>query len=274
MKINSKDQEAIISLLTEIYLELAVLEMQYKLLAGCGDMRPRIDYFHDAIRAFTSKGKQHQRLSIELLSYDLSCIRYITKIPLAPFRGEGKLSPSQEIITTDADLMTIGNRPDRKTRLRITELYQHYGVMFAALLKPVADDDYHDRTETLNNDVSDIQTIIRQFEGKLDINIVSRLAQHLEEGEMRIILVTFLQQKRQHHKDDVKKLLGHLKNHIKQKDELIKSIDKAHLSFATSQLAIFEDSKELLKKLAVQGMNLVGKFVEASVADTRRQMGR
>lgn len=30
----------------------------------------------------------------------------------------------------------------------------------------------------------------------------------------------------------------------------------------------------MVKKLAGQGMNLVGKFVEASIAETKREMGR
>ncbi|MEQ1789625.1 MAG: hypothetical protein ABL857_04195, partial [Rickettsiales bacterium] len=244
MKTNSKDQEAIVALLNEIYLEVVDIETRFKLSAGAGDMRPRIDYFHDAIRAFSSEGKHHPRLSIELLSYDLRCLRYIGRLPLAPFRGNEKLSPSQDIITTESDLMATGNRPDRKIRTRISELYQHYSVMFAALLKPAADYDYQERTETLDNDVRDIQAIVQKFENDIDVNMIAQLSQNLEEGELRIILMTFLQQKRQKNKDDVKKLLGHLKNHIKQKDAMIKAIDKAHLGFATAQLGIFEESKE------------------------------
>lgn len=275
MKVNSKDQESIVALLTEIYLEIVEIEEKFKLIAGGGDMRPRIDYFHDAVRAFTSGGTHHPRLRVELLAYDLQCLRYIERMPLAPFREGGEnRSPSQEVMTLDADLTTTGNRPDRKIRTRISELYQHYAVMFAALLKPAADHDFQERTETLNNDARDVQAIIQQFETKIDVNIIAKLTQHLDEGELRVILTTFLQQKRQQNKDDVKKLTGHLKNHIKQKDIQIQSIDKAHLGFATTQLAIFEDSKDLLKKLATQGMNLVGKFVEASVADTKQQMGR
>lgn len=275
MNNHSKDQQAIITLLTEIYLELVGIEQQFKLVAGNGDMRPRIDYFHDAIRAFTDGGEQHPRLSIELLSYDLQCLRYIQKMPLAPFReGGGNHSPSQNVATTDADIMTISDRPDRKARTRITELYQHYAVMFSALLKPTADHDYKDRTDSLDNNVQDIQGIINQFETKVDDKKISQLSQKLEEVELRIILATFIEQKKHKNSSDVKKLLGHLNKLVKQKDEKIKAIDKAHMSFATAQLGIFEESKDMLKNLAAKGTNLVGKFVEASVAATRKQMGR
>ncbi len=275
MQNKTKDQQAILSLLTQIYLEIVDIETRFKLIAGKGDMRPRIDYFHDAIRAFTSDGENSPRLSVELLSYDLRCLRYIQKMPLAPFREGGEsLSPSQDIITMEAGLLPLGGRADRKTRARITELYQNYGVMFAALLKPAAEHDYQERTDTLNQDVKDIQSIIVEFEGKADAKTISELTQQLEEPELRVILATFIQQKKHKNIADIKKLLGHLKNHIAKKDSAIKSIESAHMGFAVAQLGIFEESKDMLKGLAKEGMNLVGKFVEASIADTRKQMGR
>ncbi len=276
MQNHSKDSEAIISLLNRIYLDIVDIEQKYKLFAGCGDMRPRIDYFHDAVRAYTAGDMNDKRLSVELLSYDLRCLRYIQQMPLSPFREGGEnLSPTQEIMTTEGDLMATDSRPDRKIRTQISDLYQHYAVMFSALLKPAADHDYKDRIDELNNEAHDIQTIIQQFEKKtIDVNMAARLAQQLEQAELRIILVKFLQENKHKNKDDVKKLLGHLKNLVKQKDATIKTIENAHLKFASAQLVIFEESKDMLKKLATQGMNLVGKFVEASVADTKRQMGR
>lgn len=274
MNNHSKDQQSIITLLTEIYLELATIEQKFKLIAGRGDMRPRIDYFHDAIRAFTDDGQYHPRLSVELLSYDMRCLRYIEKMPLSSFRNDGdNLSPSQDVMTMDGDLVATTNA-DRGVRARISELYQHYGVMFSALLKPTADRDYKERTSIINNDAKDVSVIIGEFENKADAKTITGLAQKLEEKELRIILSTFIQHKKHKNPEDVKKLLGHLKKHVKQKDDKIKSIDKAHMEFATSQLAVFEESKDMLKNLATEGMNLVGKFVEASVADTRRQMGR
>lgn len=273
---NSKDSEAIISLLNRLYLEIVEIEQRYKLFAGCGDMRPRIDYFHDAVRSFTSGEINDKRLNVELLSYDMRCLRYVQQMPLSPFREGGEtLSPSQDVMTTQGDLMAAGLRPDRKIKSQISELYQNYAVLFAALLKPAADHDYKERIEELNNEVHDIQTLVQQFENKnIDTTKIARLAQQLEHAELRIILMKFMQEGKYKNKDDVKKLLGHLKNLIKQKDSSIKAIENAHLKFASSQLMVFEESKDMLKKFASQGMNLVGKFVENSIADTKRQMGR
>lgn len=275
MNNQSKDQQAIISLLTEIYLELAGIEQRFKLIAGKGDMRPRIDYFHDAIRAFTDGGQYHPRLSVEHLSYDMRCLRYIEKMPLSSFRAdEDNLSPSQEVMTMDGGLISTAENADRKIRARISELYQHYAIMFSALLKPTADRDFKERTNIINNDARDVSQIIGEFENKADAKTIAKLSQKVEQKELKIILSTFIQQKKHKNNEDVKKLLGHLKKYVKQQDDKIKAIDKAHMEFATSQLAVFEESKDMLKNLAEKGTNLVGKFVEASVADTRRQMGR
>lgn len=276
MTIHSKDSEAIVALLNRIYLDIVEIEQRYKLFAGCGDMRPRIDFFHDAVRAFTAGDMNDKRLNVELLSYDLRCLRYIQQMPLSPFREGGEtFSPTHEIMTTQGDLMASDSRPDRKIKSQIADLYQNYAVMFSALLKPAADHDYKERIDELNNEVHDIQTITQQFENKtINTTTVARLAQQLEQAELRIILVKFLQEDKHKNKDDVKKLVGHLKNLIKQKDKTIKDIENAHLRFASAQLAVFEESKDMLKKLATQGMNIVGKFVENSVANTKRQMGR
>ncbi len=273
---HSKEQEAIIALLTRIYLDIVAIEEEFKLFAGAGDVRPRIDYFHDAIRTFTNEDKDNKRLSVEMLSYDLRCLNYIQQMPLAPFREDAdNLSPTQIVMTMQGDLMEPPNKPDRKMRARISELYQNYAVMFAALLKPTADHDYQERSDTLDNDVRDISQIIQQFEkANINVNTIARLAQKLEERELTMIIMAFLQQEKQEKASDVKKLIGHLKSHIKQKDKALKVIDEAHMRFATTQLAIFEESRDMLKKLAGQGMNLVGKFVEDSIKATKRQMGR
>lgn len=271
----SKDQQAIIGLLTEIYLELASIEQKFKLIAGKGDMRPRIDYFHDAIRAFTDGGQYHPRLSVEHLSYDMRCLRYIEKMPLSSFRAdEDNSSPTQEVMTMEGNLISTIDNADRPTRARISELYQHYAIMFSALLKATADRDFKERTGILNNEAGDVSQIIGEFENKADVKTITKLTQKVEQKELRIIVATFIQKKKHKNPEDVKKLLGHLKKYVKQQDAKIKSIDKAHMEFATSQLAVFEQSKDMLKELAAKGTNLVGKFVEASVADTRRQMGR
>jgi hypothetical protein len=274
---NSPDQEALVSFLLRIYNDLLKIEEKFGLIVGLGDMRPRIDYFHDAVRAFTSGDYklQKNRLSVELLAYDLRCLRYIQKMPLAPFKQGGEnLSSQQGVITVGEGMLATTNRPDRETKELLVDLYKNYTVMFAALLKPAADHDYAVRTEDADEQARDIFAVTHQLETKPDINILANMAQAVQSDELRVILTKFLQQQKHKNKDEINKLLANLKIVVANKDKAIKAVDKAHMDFVMTQLGIFEDSKDLLKKMAKQGMNVVGKFVENAIADSKRQMGR
>lgn len=284
MKLSSTEQDAIIALLTRIYTDIFDIETEYQLLAGDNDFRPRIEHFHDAVRAYSSQSPEHLqpggRLSIELLAYDLSCLRYLQSMPLASFKPHGTMySPSMEpVAVRDRDLMVKAQRPNRSVRERICELYQHYSVLFAALLKPMADRDYLDRVDDLNQDVKDLHSLLSQLSameaGKGDVEKVMAAIAHLEEEGLRHELLQFMQAQKFKKKDNITKLMVFLKEHVGRKDKDIAGIDAAHMNYALAQLGIFEGSKDLLKKMASQGMNLVGKFVENAMAESRRDMGR
>lgn len=283
MKRSPSEQEQIVALLTRLYSDICVVETEFGLLIGEGDFRPRIEYFHDAIRALTSQDAKARekggRLSVEMLSYDVSCLRYIHSMPLSPFKPHAaNLSPSADMVKLDEHLVPTARRPDRVTKERLAELYQRYGVLFAALLKPFADADYADRTDDLNHDVRDINHIIHECErmasSKGDAAAIRTFIEHLDDDELRRELQAYMQQGGHLAKENMKKLILYLKGKIHGKDKEINAIDRAHLDYAMAQLGIYEGSKDLLKKMAGQGMNLVGKFVEDSIAKTRREMGR
>ena len=286
MKQDQKTQESIVALLTRIYMDIADIEQEFNLIVGEGDFRPRIEYFHDAIRAFTTGDTASRetggRLAVELLAFDLSCLRYIQSVPLGAITPSGgALSPGADVLRTGGmgtELAAAPKRADRATRERICELYQHYAVMFAALLKPFADSDYNDRVDELNQDVGDLQAIIDQIEklsqGQGNANAAAAIANQVENEDLHRLLMAFLQEKRYKSPSDSEKLCGALKGEIKKKDNAIKKIDDAHMNYALAQLGVYESSKDMLKKMAGQGVNLVGKFVEASIADTKRSMGR
>lgn len=283
MKLSASEQESLTALLTRIYLDIRDIEEQFQLLAGEADFRPRIEHFHDAVRAFTGKDPRETerggRLAVERLAYDVSCLRYIQSAPLAPFKPQGaNLSPNTSIVKAEQGLVLKTPRADRATRERLSELYQHYGVLFAALLKPFADADYHERVSDLNEDVREINAITQQLDAimkkKGNAEQLVAAVHNLEDDEMRVLLMQFVQQQRYRKKDDVKKLVQLLKAESGKKDKRIAGIETAHMNYVTTQLSIFEDSKDMLKKMAERGMNLVGKFVEASLAESRREMGR
>ena len=280
MKLNPAEQESLVTLLTRIYSDICDIENEFQLLVGDSDFRPRIEYFHDAVRAFTSQNQSGGRLSVELLAYDLASLRAIISKPLAPFKPHSAiLSPSTNVLKKgENQLAGMRGRPDRGVRDRLVELYQHYAVLFAALLKPFADRDYHDRTDNLNQDVEDLQSLRKEFEalatGKGDQEAIGDAILHVEDNELRQELLNFMHKQQFKKKENLDKLLQFLKITVTQKDKEIAAIDAAHMSYALAQLGIFEASRDMLKQMAKQGMNLVGKFVEASIAESRNEMRR
>lgn len=283
MKKHSADLEQILILLAGLYGRIAAIETEYGLLAGEGDFRPRIDYFHDAVRAYSSGDAAERedggRLNIEQLAYDLQALRYVQKMPLAPLRPQGNmLSPKAELVPLDHKLVAQSKRMERAVRDELTGHYQHYGVLFSALLKPVADADALDRTDELNHGVADVSAIIAQLEaqlkGKGDKALLLQLILHLEHEQLRGELLAFVQHAKSSQPEQIRKMIAYLKGDIKTKDAQAKTIDKAHESYAMNQLALYENSRDLLKKMASQGMNLAGQFVENSLRNSQQGRGR
>ena len=284
MKLSPSDQESLITLLGRLHREIGEIEAEFALVIGKGDFRPRIDYFHDAVQAFFTEDTKALanggRLSVEFLAYDLRCLRYIESMPLAPFiAGGGAQSASFDMLSLgDGSLAAKPKRPNRAVRERLVDLYRHYGVLYAALLKPCADQDYEEQSENLVHDSKDLTSILVQLEalthGKGSKATTIEAINHVEDEQLRQELTAFFQQAGSNKQEALRKMINYLKNHRKKKEATLKTIETAHTDYAMNQLAIYESSRELLKKMATQGMNLVGKFVEASIAKTRREMGR
>lgn len=280
MKLSASEQESIVALLTRIYFDIAEIESRYQLLIGHGDFRPRIEYFHDAVRAFTSKDtvslEGGSRLSVEHLTYDLNCLRYIQSMPLAPFQPhQDPLSPHQDIVAVTPGALTVKpGRPDREVKQRLVELYQHYAILFAALLKPLADADFHERTDNYHQDVRNIHALMQQLEKNSGAAALADSIQHIEDETLRQALLDFLRAEKHLKKPEVAKLLRTLKGQTQKKNKAIAGVETAHMEYGLAQLGLYEDAKEIVKKMAVSGMNLAGRFVEEAVAETRREMGR
>ena len=228
MKLSPTEHDAIIAMLTRIYTDIFDIETEYQLLAGDADFRPRIEHFHDAVRAYSSQDPEHTeaggRLSIERLAYDLSCMRYLHSMPLASFKEGGTVySPSvAPVQVRERDLTVKKARPSRVVKQRICDLYQHYSVLFAALLKPFADKDYLDRVDELNQDVKDVHRLVTQLDamaaGKGSLDKVMAAVQQLEEEALRHELMQFFQAQKHKKKENLAKLAVFLKEHVARKD--------------------------------------------------------
>lgn len=97
---------------------------------------------------------------------------------------------------------------------------------------------------------------------------------HLENEGLRHELMMFMQQEKYKKKENLHKLILFLKANVDRNEKNMDEIDQAHMRFAMAQLGIFENSRDLLKKMAGKGMNLVGAFVQKAMQENRRDMGR
>lgn len=276
MKLSAKDQTAIIQLLARFCDEIYAIEGEFHLYFNQADMRPRIDYFHDAIRAFMAERpnkEQQRRLHVENLAYDIQAMRYLTEKPLANLSGHAAQSPKTAIVAVEPALLAQSKKPDRAVKEQISELYKQYAMLFAALLKPTADVDYHERTEQMDEEVGNIKAIIDALR-KGGAAEIETLINHLENATLQDALIKFAGKSKGKQNAELPELLGKLKLTVQALDKNIKTIDTAHHLYATTQLTIYENAKDNLKKMMTSGLNLVGAFVEASIHNNTQGRNR
>ena len=274
MKYSADNQQAIVNILLRYWQEIFALEQELKLVVGKGDARPRIEYFHDAIRAYTTPHKtatDEARLSVERLAYDVRCLRYIATQPLASITHDKNLSASTSLVAVAEGLLPAQKKPTREMKDALRELYEKYGMLFAALLKATAEHDYQERTDTLNQEVEHIHQVIEALSRNASTQALATLVQHLDDEKLKRDVLAMLPQMKG---KNTSGLAAKLKGETQRKDKTLKLIDSAHHDYATSQLAIYESAKDMLKKMAAQGMNLVGQFVEASLRQSTQGRGR
>lgn len=273
MSIESK--QALLSILNTQYQHISAIEEEWGIHFREGDLRPRIDYFHDAVRALTSGSAdlytKQSRLSVEYLAYDLSQLRQIQAKPL----GVGFISRPQQPaghheVATMQDVQRLSHHsPDRKTRADLAQLYKDYTVMFAAVFAETADINFKARCDEIDSAVQDVGTI-EQVLGKLANGAITKqqamaqLDQVEQDGLRERILQAVGSQTIRHAQQE--QIAGQLKQFEKQLDAEKKTIETAHLHYVTGQLAVYEGSKDIVKRLAAQGLNLAGKFVENAIA--------
>jgi len=257
MKLSATELQSLVDLLTKLAGEIGAIEVVHNLRFGGSDVRPRIEYFHDAVRAFTS-GSHPERLTVERLSYDVAALRYLQEKPLASLNMPGSQSPSAAVAKSNA---LARKAPDRTVKDQLSELYQQYGVLFTALLRPVADRDFLDRQENLNEIVEQCAALANSLHS---LDQAATLAYHLDDPEFRQQVLSALQQKKN---QKAASLLGTKSNAA---DAELKTIDKAHADYSMAQLGMYEAAKDTVKHLASQGFALAGRFVQDAMAQAAR----
>jgi hypothetical protein len=275
MAFDPAEQAAIIELMHGKYDQILGIESEWGIRLHEGDMRPRIEHFHDAVRALTSGSAdsyaKNSRLSVENLAYDIGQLRLIQGKPVGLINKATEKSAGSALVKRSQAGAAVPKLPPAAVRGQITGLYRDYTVFFAALFAQAADTNFNARNDATNSTVSDLALIAQVMKDLVSGKITNAQAMdelmHVERDDLRERLQTQLTKKTLSaaEKQQIQAMMGKIETGLAAER---KTLDQAHLSFATGQLAVYEEGKETIKRLQQQGLNLAGKFVANAMSQT------
>lgn len=273
MKETPKD--ALVQLMHQHYDTILPIESEWQIRFSEGDMRPRIEHFHDAVRAYTSGSadlyEKHSRLSVEHLAYDLSRLRQIQDKPVgAMHAANAAVDASGQAIVKQGQGPAAGKIPPARLRAELAAHYKNYTVFFAALFAEQADMNFKTRQEMMDATIGDlgmVEEMLNQLaSGALNQQEAMQESYHIEHDQLRERLQQLLGSSSKlsaGDKDKVLQMLGMIEQGLQAEQA---QLDSAHTNYVTGQLMVYEQSKDLLKKLLASGLNLAGKFLETAMS--------
>ena len=280
MAVAPEAQGAILTLMHGKYERIAALETEWGIRFKEGDMRPRIEYFHDAVRALTSgveRFGKHTRLSVEHLAYDLGQLRRIQERPTGTINRATEKSLGQEVVALDASGKTPPRLPPQSIRQELVQHYRDYTVFFAALFAEVADRNFKAREDEIEGNLADLTLVEEVIEalasGQMKVTEALKELNHVEQDDLRERIQKLLASRRlsAREKHEAQAMVAKIETGLKSEK---KRVNEAHTHYVTGQLAIYEESRDLVKKLAGSGMNLAGKFLETAMRNAGQSRGR
>jgi hypothetical protein len=280
MAVGQQEQEAILNLMHGKYERILVLEAEWGIRFSEEDMRPRIEHFHDAIRAYTSGADmygKHTRLSVEHLAYDLSMLRYIQDRPVGTVNRASEKSLGNALMKFVQGAPPPPKLPPQGVRSELVQHYRDYTVFFAALFAPVADRNFKSRQEQGDQQITDVGLVEDILEklanGAMDVETAQNELNHVEQDDLRERIQALLASKKltAKEKQEALAMIGAIEKGLKDEQ---KRVDEAHTSYVTGQLAVYEEAKDMVKKLASAGLNLAGKFLQNSMQQAGQGRGR
>lgn len=281
MQFDGTEQVAIIELMHGKYGKILGIEGEWGIRLHEGDMRPRIEHFHDAVRALTSGSAdmyaKNSRLSVENLAYDIGQLRQVQGKPVGLINRATEKSTGSALVKQGEEGAATRKLPPAAVRGQLVGLYRDYTVFFAALFVEAADLNYQSRMENMEQSQADLQLIeevmSQLIAGKISTAQALHELMHVEEDRLRERISGLLAKKGVSAREmqDAKALMTQIKH---GQNEEKKRLETAHLHYATGQLAVYEEGKETLKRLQQQGLNLAGKFVENAMRGAGQDKGR
>lgn len=269
MPFDGAEQAAIIELMQGKYSQLLDIETQWGIRLHEGDWRPRVEHFHDAVRALTSGEAdihaKDSRLSVENLDYDLGQLRQIQGKPIGLMNKATEKSAGSAIVRQSEAGAGIAKMPPQAVRGQLVSLYCDYMLFFAALFAQAANLNYQSRMETMDNSVADLarieQVMGQLIAGKISAAQAMEELMHVERDDLRERIQAMLARKTLSSRDkqEAMALIGQIEKGLATEQ---KRLEQSHLHYVTSQLAVYEQAKDTIKRMNRQGINLAGKFVE------------
>ncbi len=276
---SSEGQKAVVALMGEQFARIRAIEAEWGIRFREEDLRPRIEHFHDAVRALSSGDarayEKGGRLSVEYLAYDLGQLRLIQEKPVGHINRATEKSPSGAVVV--AGEPGARKLPDQRARGELVKLYTHYTVFYAALFAQRADEDFQVRSEEAEQQMDDLATVMAVLQKLLKGGLTAQQAEnalmHVERDDLRERMSAMLRKGKPGPAEMTQAMqtITTIKQGLMQEKD---RVAKAHLSYATGQLAVYEESRDVVKQMAGQGLNLAGKFLEQATRNAGMGRGR
>lgn len=280
MRATQAQQQGLLTILGRIYEEIRAIEEKYGLRARPDDFRPRIDYFHDAVRAFTADEgdgfERTGRLSVESLAADVTMLRQIKEKPLVRHPELAiPLSPGSQVMQVASNsLLSTAGRIDMNIANKLGDGYGHYALLFVALLSYPAERNYMNRLNEQNEQVETVLDAIADLPATDKPVDVETVLANIADPELRKKLMNALisgAKQKQVASAEARKVL------LQERDATRKTIaglETAHMRYASGQLVLYQEAPKVVKQMASQGLNIVGEFVQNAVNEAQRGGGR
>lgn len=267
MQSRSSSKDALLPLLGELYDRIYTAEIEIGLWAGQNDHRPRIERFHDAVRAYTSGVSPYDpasRLAIEQLAWDISMLKSIQSSPLMPIPNSQKQSANTGLaVRTPNALGETGNprMAARALKGQLADDYKNYGVMFSALLAETADMNHNSRMEEKDAMVEELANLRSNISGKIT-DLHNLAGSNIYDPQILSEVQSMLP------KDSIasEQARAALNNAMSQIDTEQQKLEKSHITWLSNQNAMYQQGKEVVQQLMRNGLNLAGRFLEESMA--------
>ncbi|MDG1287231.1 MAG: hypothetical protein P8P30_06655 [Rickettsiales bacterium] len=275
MQSGSNPKDALVPLLGELYGRIYHAEVEIGLWAGENDHRPRIERFHDAVRAYTNNMSPYasgSRLAIEQLAWDISMLRSIQSHPLTPMPKSQRKSADTGLAVRKSN--AVGSHGNARVaasahKKQLGDDYRHYAVLFTALLATTADLNHQSRMDDKDAVVEELANLRASITGKT-VNLHALAAQKIYDPQVLLEIQSLLPKGT----IGTGEALVAINRLLQKTDSDQDKLDKAHITWLSGQLAMYEQGKEVVQELMRQGMNLAGRFLQDTMARDQGGPGR